>query len=212
MLESSDCIDAASNCQACKMHSMHFGVACWHVGMRLARTYSRSCGHLKKCYCPVSRRSCLLLLAWDPAVCPLALWCSFLLCGAEVVSAGLCLSCSCFSPSTCFGIFPLAVPVPLPLPRENCMSKVRSWWTSCLLLLMHFVFMQISTHEDHVSLSKCACVPLQVASIVVIQVASLLTSDRFMSGGDLSLDVLPTTTARLSSSAAAIADLTKQRQ
>ena len=95
---------------------------------------------------------------------------------------------------------------------------------SCLLLLMHFVFMPISTHYN-VSLSKCVCVyvcvcvPLhpwpfseilhQGASIVVIQVASLLISEIPISGGVLSLDALPTTTARLSSSATAIADSAK---
>lgn len=56
-----------------------------------------SCVNLNKSYCPLSCRSCLLRLAWDPAVCPLALWCSFL------VSAA------------CFGVFPMVVPVPLPL-------------------------------------------------------------------------------------------------
>lgn len=66
----------------------------WHVGMSLGLS---SCVNLKKSYCPLSCRSCLLRLAWDPAVCPLALWCSFL------VSAA------------CLGVFPVVVPVPLPL-------------------------------------------------------------------------------------------------
>lgn len=72
-----------------------------------------------------------------------------------------------------------------------------------------------------VTIQMCVsvCVPLhrwpfseilhQGASIVVIQVASLLISEIPISGGVLSLDALPTTTARLSSSATAIADSAK---
>ena len=174
-----------------------------------------SCVNLKKSYCPLSCRSCLLRLAWDPAVCPLALWCSFL------VSAA------------CFGVFPVVVPVPLPLHVRARTAWLKSkvggllavgfrWQAVCFYLCTSCSCQFPHTtmcHYPNVCVYVFVCVPLhpwpfseilhQGASIVVIQVASLLISKIAISGGVLSLDALPTTTARLSSSATAIADSAK---
>lgn len=118
-----------------------------------------SCVNLKKSYCPLSCRSCLLRLAWDPAVCPLALWCSFL------VSAA------------CLGVFPVVVPVPLPLHVRARTAWLKSkvggllavgfrWQAVCFYLCTSCSCQCPHTTMCHYpNVCVCVCVCLSIAGL-----------------------------------------------
>lgn len=167
----------------------------WHVGISLGLS---SCVNSKKSYCPLSCRSCLCV--WFGILLSVR-W----LCGVLFISF--------LVSAACFGVFPVVVPVPLPVH-----ARARTAWLKSKvggLLAVGFRLQAVCFY----SCTSCSCqfphtvsfskILHQGASIVVIQVASLLISEVAISRGVLSLDAFPTTTARLSSSATAIADSAK---